>query len=173
MPRAVDRDSILGLRSPRSLALVGAVAALLLASAALPVGKQRRSGLDPTAKANLAYNRLQEQLGDAPAAPGATAVGGGTAPGSGMSGSLQRDLFRPVWRVPVPSPPGTAPAPRSGPPALTGIFIDGPTREAVLAGVRVRVGEYVDGYRVMAIQPDAVRLRKGRAVVRLTWGGNR
>jgi hypothetical protein len=173
MPHARDRDSILGLRRPRSIALVGVVAAVMLASAAVPVGRQRRSGPDPTAKANLAYNRLQEQLGNAPVAPDSAAGGRGAVPGSAMRGSLQRDLFRPVWRTPAPSPPGTTPAAPSGPPALTGIFIDGPTREAVLAGVRVHEGEYVDGYRVMAIRPNGVRLRKGDSVVRLTWGGHR
>ena len=170
MSRVIDRNSILGLRSPRSIALVGLIAAVLLASAAEPIGKQRRSGPDPTAKANLAYNRLQEQLGDAPVAPDSAAGDRGAASGSAMSGSLQRDLFQPTWRAPVPSPPGVAPAAPSGPPALTGIFIDGSTREAVLAGVRVHEGEYVDGYRVMAIRSDGVRLRKGGAVVRLRWG---
>lgn len=173
MPHSMDRDSILGLRSPRSMVLVGAVAALLLASAALPIGKQRRSSPDPTAKANLAYNRLQEQLGGAAGTPDSGGAGRETDPASTPRGSLQRDLFQPAWRAPVPSAPGTAPAPPAGPPALTGIFIDGSTREAVLAGVRVRVGEYVDGYRVMAIHPEGVRLRKGGALVRLTWRGNR
>jgi len=173
MARVKDRDSILGLRSPRSVALVAMVAAVLLASAALPIGRQQRRGPDPTAKANLAYQRLQEQLGVAPTVPDAAATGSGTAREATPSGWLDRDLFQPVWRAPVPAPPGSQPPPPSGPPALTGIFIDGARREAVLAGVRVHEGEYVDDYRVMAIRPDGVRLRKGSTVVRLKWGDNR
>jgi hypothetical protein len=66
-----------------------------------------------------------------------------------------------------------APERPAGPPALTGIFIDGATREAVLGGERVREGDRVADYRVILIQPDGVSLQKGASTIELQWGVNR
>lgn len=60
---------------------------------------------------------------------------------------------------PVPPPAPVAPEP----PKLTlqGITTDGMTPEAMINGFSVRVGEEIEGYRVVAIESRFVRLRFG------------
>ena len=144
--------------------LVGVAALLLLGSAAVPIGKHRKAGPDPTTRAKQAYQTLQDQM----------AVSGEPAPAEGDSASgiapalpLQRNLFQPAWGA--PASPG-APAAPGAPPALSGIFIYGATREAILNGRRVREGDRVGGYQVLEIAPDGVQLQKGKKIVRLQRG---
>jgi hypothetical protein len=171
--RAGDAGSLLGLRSAKSIGMVGALSLVLLVSGALPIGKQRRSATDPTAKAKLAYRQLQEQLGGDPASADSGDVDRGYGAHPGQDASLPRDLFQPLWRAPAPGDMVRAPERPAGPPALTGIFIDGATREAVLGGERVREGDRVADYRVILIQPDGVSLQKGASTIELQWGVNR
>jgi hypothetical protein len=168
MKRAKGTGSLLSLQGSSPFVIVAVAGVLLLGSAAVPLGKQRKAAPDPTARAKQAYQTLEEQIGGTEAAPDAI-DSAGAAVGAG-AGRLQRNLFQPVWRAPAPGVPGSAPVVAGGPPALTGIFIDGGTREAILNGRRVRVGDRVAGYLVSEIAADGVQVEKGKKSVRLPWG---
>jgi hypothetical protein len=168
MKRVEGIGSLLKLQGSSPFVIVAVAGLLLLGSAAVPIGRQRKAAPDPTARARQAYQTLEEQIGgsevalDAADSAGA-AVDAGAAP-------RQRSRFQPVWRAPVPGAPGSAPVAAGGPPTLTGIFIDGVTREAILNGRRVRVGDRVAGYQVSEIAPDGVRVERGKTTVRLQRG---
>ena len=170
MKRKGGGRSILALQDARSFALVGGVGLVLLVSAAVPLGKARRARPDPTTKATRAYETLQERIGasGAPLEPASSDSTMGTAGTARVP--LQRNLFAPVYRAPSPAPPGAAPQAPAGRPALTGIFIDGGVRQAILGGRRVREGDRVEGYRVVEITSVGVVLSKGKTTVRLRWG---
>jgi hypothetical protein len=68
------------------------------------------------------------------------------------------------------TPEPAAPSAGSGLPELSAILIDGPWRQAVIAGRAVAEGETVEGYRVLEITSRSVRISKGKAVHELQLG---
>ncbi len=162
-------------KQTRMSLIVGMLGVLLIGTAAIPLLRDRRTRSDPTAAAQTAYRSLQSQITTtslpASTATGAEAEGTQTALGDVSPAPLRRDLFAPaVGGAPqVPAAPGTAASPAL--PTLNGIFIDGESRQAVVSGERVSVGDVVAGYRVAAIRQNEVILSKGRSTLRLQLGG--
>jgi hypothetical protein len=156
------------MRGPGALVLLAGAGLAMLALAAVPLVRPRQAAADPASRANLAYRKLQEQIQGGAAA--VSVADSAAAVGDRPRAALQRDLFSPAWRPVATGAPGAAPAAPSGPPALSGIFIDGATREAILGGERVREGDRVQGYRVLEIAPGGVRLQTGKTTVQLRWG---
>ena len=74
-------------------------------------------------------------------------------------------------------PPGISPdAPSAAPsaprePRLTSIVVAPERRLAVIDGQPVRVGDEIAGARVVTIQPERVRLRRGDETITLRLGG--
>jgi hypothetical protein len=152
----------------RTLLWGAGVAAAVGAAVALPFWLGGSATIDPAADAEAAYRELLVRIdarGTAPEPAG--------PPAEPVPAGSRRNLFSPaVERRPAVALPQ---ARRKEPslPALSSILIDGASRHAVLDGRVVGVGELVGGFRIAAIEPDAVVLRDGASAHRLTVGGDR
>jgi len=152
-------------------ALLGVVAAAMLALIAIPVYKKHQMK-NPASEARAAYVSLKSQI-ESPTNPPITLPQGSSAVvEEEQDSALRRDLFSPMTRSQIrraenkPPPP---PKPRR--PELSGIFIDGAVRRAVIDGSVVTAGAVIKGYSVVEIHRDWVLLRRGDSVERLRLGG--
>lgn len=160
-PAPAHREALLG---------KGGLVAALTAAVVLPLWLDGHSPEDPAADAEKTYRELVgriESRADAaeiPALPD-------PAPLPGEHG--RRDLFSPV----VEKRPSLAAAParRKRPrlPTLSGVLIDGPSRQAVLDGEVVSIGDRIRDFVVVAIESGAVTLRRDGSTHRLSMGGGR
>ncbi|MFH1142919.1 MAG: hypothetical protein V1774_00060 [Candidatus Eisenbacteria bacterium] len=165
--------------------LVAGVAIALLSVIGLPMLSSRKEPPgNPAADAEAAYHALLARVGS-PQPPAGPADGGqaeGTGEGAPADSAvhaapagtweqgdahLVRDLFSPAPQSAPPREVRTTPAPR-GParpplPRLTGILIDGPSRQAVLNGRRLSIGDAIGEYRIVSIEAGRVRVRHGES----------
>jgi len=154
-----------GLPSGRRARLLwgASVSAATCAAVGLPIWLDDQGRQDPAEDARAAYRELVLRIEEREAHVVAPYPIAPDLAGEG------RDLFSPR-----PRPPDVAQsqARRKRPklPLLTGVLIDGASRQAVLDGRVVAVGESVGEFRVVTIDPDAVTLDRGGATHRLTIG---
>ncbi|MBN1826702.1 MAG: hypothetical protein JW958_10575 [Candidatus Eisenbacteria bacterium] len=163
--------------------LVGAAAAAaVFALTLVPLRKEASLRANPAEDAQTTYLSLLDRIGASEAGPLAE---GKTGPGvseivgpEAPADRLDRDLFAPARRgsyradaaenAATPSAPRRPARPRS--PVLSAIWIDGPSRQAILNGRPMAEGEEFDGYRVIRIGRDGVILERDGAELRLPWG---
>jgi hypothetical protein len=158
--------------------VVAAIAAAGLTLTLFPSRQGQNIIQDPTANAEAAYQSLLVQM-DTPQADVAPA--GVTSHPShdeavvGSSGmGLSRDLFAPVRGGFQRSSSTAAPsksAVKPSAPRLTGVFIDGRSRQAKLAGTLVSQGDTIRGYLVVEITLEWVLLEKDGTTYKLLLGG--
>lgn len=83
--------------------------------------------------------------------------------------SAQADPMRPDPSQTAPAKPAPRPAPKPEPRlTLTSIYILGEQRNAIINGRWLTLDDTLHNYRVVAIRPDEVVLRRGSQTRRLT-----
>jgi hypothetical protein len=189
MTRPPGRKPLLALLAGRSTLLLAPLVIVILVLAAIPAPRSVSQRPDPTSAARSFQQTLQERI--RAWVPGLEMATAAPADSDGVQ-MLARDLFVRGRAAPrsepdgqvhaaTPATPGSrAPASRPDPrpasatepavPGLAGIFIDGPSRRAVLAGRTVTEGETIDGYRVIEITTRGVRLERGGVTQELLLG---
>jgi hypothetical protein len=170
--------AIRGLSSKATLPLV-AVGSIFLAAAFLPAGAGPEIAGDPVSDAEMAYQSLMDELGQTsestsfslPEDPGPSS----SAHQGKTPTRLGRNLFAPSRRTVAKrydlQKTDSKRPPRRLPP-LTGIMIDGYSKQAYLAGVPASEGESVMGYTVIQIAPEWVIIERDGTKYRLVLGGN-
>ena len=150
----------------------GAVTLVIVSMVAIPAPSNDSVG-DPVAEAAEAYRSLLDQMEVGARTP-ATQPTFATEDSSDGRAPLDRDLFRPKPKPrPQPQVPKKPAAPKPPPlPTLSAILIGGGGRQAILGGEVVTVDEEVGGYRVVAIERDAVILARQGHIHRLKIGGS-
>lgn len=160
-------------RLPEGSTIAAAAVVLVIVSLVAIPAPSNDSVRDPVAEAAEAYRSLMDQIegGDDAAVPRpATAV----TDSAGGRPELDRDLFRPKPKPrPKPKTPKKPPAPKPPPlPELSAILIDGGVRQARVGGQTVTAEQEIGGYRVVAIERDAVILARDGHIYRLEIGGS-
>jgi hypothetical protein len=175
--RLAEQSAIRIIGSKVTLFIV-AIAATALTLILFPPRQGQNIVQDPTANAEAAYQSLLVQM-DTPDAgvavagvtptPATVEVGRGS-PATG----LRRNLFAPVQgrfqHGNVTAAPSKSAA-KPSVPRLTGVFIDGGSRQAKLAGTLVSEGDTIRGYLVVEITPEWVLLEREGTTHKLLLGG--
>ena len=148
----------------------GSVAAAVCLVVALPLWLDRRGLEDPAADAEAAYRELLIRIETRTA--GAAPVPSEAALPELAVATPRRDLFAPVQNRRADVAAVQARRKRAKLPLLSGVLIDGPSRQAVLDGRVVGVGEHVGGYRVESIDSEAVIVGRAGSKHRVTIGAS-
>jgi len=161
-------------RVRRRTILTGAAVILVAALVAIPLRRDCRHFQNPAVDAETTCRDLLAKIGGPEGAPIVTgsvrndsvqAVEGGV-----YQPRLRRNLFAPgPWGLSRASRSETSvkPARKLTLPKLTGVLIDGASRQAMIAGRLVGRDEVVEGYRVVKIEPGFVILEREGATYRL------
>lgn len=175
-----DKLKLLAIRcisSNAALVLV-ALASIVLTTAFLPPGKSPSTSTDPAADAKEAYQNLMTEIGETPQDRSTATSDPNDFPDSTAAlhsqTRVERDLFTPVSPAlavtpGVQSEGGGKSAVRL--PALAGVFLDGFSKHAIVAGIPVAMGDIVLGYTVIEIAPTWVIIEKDGVTHKLSLGG--
>ncbi len=151
------------------LTIAGSVI-LVAALAAVPQRGPRGQGQNPAADAEAIRRTLAIQAGELPDAGKATPAASDSPELEADTTPRFRDLFNPVRTVrQAPARRAVAAPPRL--PHLSGVFLDGGNRAAVLNGGTVAEGGMVGGFHVHAIRADKVVLEVDGQLYTLDWKG--
>ena len=165
--------------SSRLTLVVVALAAAILAAIVFPATREGGIAADPAVEAEESYVSLLAQLGaqetelmdPIPNSPDSARAEEAAPPVT----RLPRNIFAPASRGIAPLQYGaTTSVAQVSPrvPRLTGVFIDGYSKQAVIDGSMVEEGDIVSGCLVIEISPTWVTIERSGTIRKLVLGGN-
>lgn len=155
----------------RMTLLTIAVSVILVAAlAAIPNRGPKGRTNNPAVDAELIRRTLATQAGGAPGTAETNPAAADSVQSAGDAPRVFRDILNPVRIVrQTPGRRAVAAPPRL--PELSGVYLDGGHRRAVLDGVAAAEGDDAGGFRVHSILADRVVLERDGQLYTLDWKG--